>query len=192
ELARIVRACDAIPNLRTVRIHSRAPVHDPPRVTGGLVGRLIAASPVPLWFVVHTSHPRELSSGFFRAVGTLQGGGIPVLNQTVLLRGVNDDAATLGELFGALYGAGVKPYYLHHPDRVAGTARFRVTIERGLTLHRALRGRLPGPAIPEYVLDLPDGSGKFPVERLQRVREGLYRAEHADGRTSHYFDIKSV
>lgn len=192
ELAGILRACDALPQLRTVRIHSRAPVHDPPRVTSRLVGRMIAASPVPLWFVVHTSHPRELSPGFHRAVGMLQGGGIPVLNQTVLLRGVNDDPATLAELFGALYGAGVKPYYLHHPDRVAGTARFRVTIERGLALHRALRGRLPGPAIPEYVLDLPDGSGKFPVERLQRVREGLYRADHADGRASHYFDIKSV
>ncbi|MCU0225935.1 MAG: KamA family radical SAM protein [Acidobacteria bacterium] len=192
ELAGILRACDALPQLRTVRIHSRAPVHDPPRVTSRLVGRLIAASPVPLWFVVHTSHPRELSPGFYRAVGMLQGGGIPVLNQTVLLRGVNDDPATLAELFGALYGAGVKPYYLHHPDRVAGTARFRVAIERGLALHRALRGRLPGPAIPEYVLDLPDGSGKFPVERLRREREGLYCAEHADGRTSHYFDIKAV
>lgn len=192
ELARILRACDALPRLRNVRIHSRAPVHDPPRVTSRLVGRMIAASPVPIWFVVHTSHPRELSPGFYRAVGMLQGGGIPVLNQTVLLRGVNDDPATLAELFGALYGAGIKPYYLHHPDRVAGTARFRVAIEQGLAIHRALRGRLSGPAIPEYVLDLPDGRGKFPVERLERLRDGLYRAVHPDGPASHYFDIKSV
>lgn len=192
ELAQILRALDALPGLRNVRIHTRAPVHDPPRVTDRLVGRLIAASPVPIWFAVHTSHPRELSEGFYRAIRTLQGGGIPVLNQTVLLRGVNDDPATLAELFGALYGAGIKPYYLHHPDRVAGTARFRVTIERGLAIHRALRGRISGPAIPEYVLDLPDGSGKFPVERLERVRDGLYRADHGDGRASHYFDIKSV
>ena len=192
ELARILRACDALPNLRNVRIHTRAPVHDPPRVTSRLVGRMIAASPVPIWFVVHTSHPRELSAGFYRAIGTLQGGGIPVLNQTVLLRGVNDDPATLAELFGALYGAGIKPYYLHHPDRVAGTARFRVSIERGLAIHRALRGQVSGAAIPDYVLDLPDGSGKFPVERLERVRDGLYRAVHADGRASHYFDIKSA
>jgi len=189
ELAQILRALDALPGLRSVRIHTRAPVSDPPRVTDQMVGRLIAASPVPIWIAIHTSHPRELTDGFRRAVGRMQGPGISLLNQTVLLAGVNDDPATLELLFGELYALGVKPYYLHHPDRVAGAARFRVTIERGLAIHRTLRGRLPGAAIPEYVLDLPDGSGKFPVAWLERVGERLYRAPHADGRESFYFDI---
>jgi lysine 2,3-aminomutase len=141
---------------------------------------------------IHTTHPIELVEGVHQAIRRLQGGGIPLLNQTVLLAGVNDDPEVLAELFAALYAAGVKPYYLHHPDRIAGAARFRLTIERGLAIHRALRGRIPGPAIPEYVLDLPDGSGKVPVGRLERLRNRLYRAVHADGRISHYFDIKSV
>lgn len=192
ELAQILRALDAIPSLRSVRIHTRAPVSDPPRVTDQMVGRLIAASPVPLWIAVHTSHPRELTDGVRRAVGRMQGPGISLLNQTVLLGGVNDDAATLAQLFGEIYALGVKPYYLHHPDRIAGTARFRVTIERGIAIHRALRGRLPGAAIPEYVLDLPDGSGKVPVSWLEKVGDRLYRAPHADGRESFYFDINET
>jgi lysine 2,3-aminomutase len=107
-----------------------------------------------------TSEARHAVDLFLRA-------GLPVLNQTVLLRGVNDDAATLEALFRALVAARVKPYYLHHPDRVPGGGSFYVEIERGLSIYRELRQRLGGGlALPAYVIDLPDGSGKVPVESL--------------------------
>ena len=134
------------------------------------------AAPRPLWFALHATHPRELRPAFDGAVQRLLAAGIPLLDQTVLLAGVNADAAVLAELFLGLYERKVKPYYLHHPDRIAGTARFRVSIDEGLAIYRALRDRVPGPALPAYVLDLPDGSGKVPVESLVRAGERRWRA----------------
>ncbi len=188
-LAAILARLARVPRLSTVRIHTRAPVHDPDRVTNELGKTLSGASPVPPWVVMHASHPRELSPYVDAAIETLRDAGLPLLDQTVLLRGVNADENTLAELFRGLYERGIKPLYLHHPDRVAGTARFRVTVEEGLAIHRALRTVLPGPALPDYVLDLPDGSGKVPVEWLRLVEPGVYRVTHPDGRVSSYRDI---
>ena len=127
---------------------------------------------------------------FTAAISSLRAAGIGLLNQTVLLGGVNARLETLAEHFAALHALGVKPYYLHHPDRVAGTPGFRVSIEQGLALYRALRGCIPGPAMPLYVIDLPDGSGKIPVEWLNRTADGSYRIEHPSGAVSHYCDIE--
>ncbi len=161
-LAAMMAALDAIPHVAVVRVHSRVPVADPGRVTPDLVaalkpGRLAA------WIGVHCNHPRELSDAASGALARLADAGLPLLSQTVLLKGVNDDAATMEQLMRALVAARVKPYYLHHPDLVRGTGHFRVSLAEGQALMRTLRGRLSGLAQPTYVLDVPGGHGKVPV-----------------------------
>ena len=164
ELRRIVERLSSMPRLERLRVHTRAPVHDPTRVTPELAQALAAG--LPMWVVLHFDHPREVTREARAAIDVFVRAGLPVLNQSVLLAGVNDDAATLEALCRALVRARVKPYYLHHPDRVRGGGSFYVEIERGLALYRDLRGRLGGGlALPVYVIDLPDGSGKVPVEQ---------------------------
>jgi len=150
------------PHFEVVRVHTRAPITRPDRVTETLVSELRARA--PLWVVVHCNHPRELSSEVDRALGRLVDGGIPVLNQSVLLRGVNDDVGVLEALCNALVERRVFPYYLHHTDRVAGNAHLRVDLQRGRALYADLRTRLSGVALPRYVIDPPQGSGKVDAE----------------------------
>ncbi len=165
ELRRIVERLSRAPQLERLRVHTRAPVHDPARVTPELAAALSCG--LPSWIVLHFDHPREVTAETRRTVGVFLAAGLPVLNQTVLLAGVNDDAATLEALCRALVRERIKPYYLHHPDRVPGGGAFYVEIERGLAIYRELRRRLGGGlALPAYVIDLPDGSGKVAVEAL--------------------------
>lgn len=187
-LAEVLRALGEVRSLETIRIHTRAPVHEPRRVTEDLVAMLADAAPVPIWVAIHITHPRELHALFDRAVGLLRDSGIPLLSQTVLLGGVNDDARTLAELFTGIYRRGIKPYYLHHPDRVPGTARFRVSIDEGRQIVRVVRGLVPGPAMPFYVLDLPDGRGKVPVDWLVRVDRQTWRVDRGNGAVSTYVE----
>ncbi|HEX7968497.1 MAG TPA: lysine 2,3-aminomutase, partial [Stellaceae bacterium] len=116
-----------------------------------------------VYVAVHANHPRELTPAARAACLRLARAGIPLLGQSVLLKGVNDDAATLEALFRGLAAMRVKPYYLHHPDLARGTAAFRPTLAKGRALMRSLRGRLSGLCQPTYVLDLPGGHGKVPV-----------------------------
>jgi lysine 2,3-aminomutase len=160
-LGAIVRRLDAIPHVRVIRIHTRVPAADPALVTPELVAALAAEKAV--WVVLHANHARELDDAARAACARLTGAGIPMLAQTVLLAGVNDDPAGLEELFRALVGMRVKPYYLHHLDLAPGTARFRTSIETGQGLVRALRGRVSGLCQPTYVLDIPGGAGKVPI-----------------------------
>ena len=113
--------------------------------------------------VVHANHPRELTPQARQGLTRLSRAGIPLLSQTVLLRGVNDDAAVLEALFRALVAMRVKPYYLHHADLARGTAHFRTGIATGQRLVRSLRGRISGLCQPTYVLDIPGGYGKVPI-----------------------------
>ncbi|MGE5503986.1 MAG: lysine-2,3-aminomutase-like protein [Actinomycetota bacterium] len=152
----------AIGHIETVRIHTRVPVADPERVTAALVAALRAGGPT-VWLAVHVNHPRELSPAAAQALARLADAGLPLVSQTVLLKGVNDDADTLAQLMRALLRHRVKPYYLHHPDLAPGTAHFRPTLAEGRALVAALRGRLSGLAQPTYVLDIPGGAGKVPV-----------------------------
>ncbi len=153
-----------------VRIHTRAPITFPRRVDAELVGGLAARAPV--WVVVHCNHPRELAPDVDAALARLVDAGIPVLNQAVLLRGVNDDAGVLAALCTALVRRRVFPYYLHHPDRVRGNAHFRISTAEGLALWEALRARVSGVALPRYVFDPPDGSGKVDVGGPPRTDRG--------------------
>jgi lysine 2,3-aminomutase len=161
-LAELIARLDAIEHVGVIRIHSRVPIADPGRVTDELVAALRPRRAAP-WLGVHCNHPRELGAPMRRALARLADAGIPLLGQTVLLAGVNDDLETLESLLRALVAARVRPYYLHHPDLVRGTGHFRVPIARGQALMKALRGRLSGLAQPTYVLDVPGGHGKVPI-----------------------------
>lgn len=149
------------PHVPTIRIHTRAPITRPDRVTPALVEGLAARKPV--WVVVHCNHPRELSPAVDEALARLIDAGVPVLNQAVLLRGVNDRADVLVELFEGLVQRRVFPYYLHHTDHAAGNAHLRVTMEEGRLLVAAVRRRVSGVAMPRYVVDPPEGTGKVDV-----------------------------
>ena len=161
-LGELIAALDDIAHVAVIRIHSRVPVADPERVSDELLAALKPRR-ASLWLGVHCNHARELTSEARAALARLADAGIPLMGQSVLLAGVNDDVETLEQLMRALVTARVKPYYLHHPDLVRGTGHFRVSVERGRELMRALRGRLSGLAQPTYVLDVPGGHGKVPI-----------------------------
>jgi len=161
-LGDLLAALDAMPHVAVIRIHSRVPVADPGRITEELVAALRPRR-AGVWLGVHCNHARELTADARTALARLANAGLPLMAQTVLLKGVNDDVETLEQLMRALVAARVKPYYLHHPDLVRGTGHFRVSIADGQALMKALRGRLSGLAQPTYVLDVPGGHGKVPV-----------------------------
>lgn len=177
----ILRALGEMPHVAVARIHTRVPAVDPARVTPALVQAL--RSGPTCYVVLHANHARELGPEALAACARLVDGGVPMLGQTVLLRGVNDDAAVLEELFRTLVASRVKPYYLHHGDLAPGTRRFRTTLARGRELMRALRGRLSGIAQPTYVLDLPGGHGKVPAgpAYLHEEAPGRHRVTAPDG-----------
>jgi lysine 2,3-aminomutase len=160
-LGAIVRRLDEIPHVQVIRVHTRVPALDPERVTPELVAAL--SSQKAAWLVLHVNHVRELDPPARDALARIARAGIPLLAQTVLLAGVNDDPAALEELFRALVSLRVKPYYLHHLDLAPGTARFRTSIAAGQALVRGLRGRVSGLCQPTYVLDIPGGAGKLPI-----------------------------
>jgi lysine 2,3-aminomutase len=161
-LADIMRALAAIDHVKVVRIHTRLPVADPSCVDGDLVEAL-RAPPKTTWVVLHTNHARELTPAARAACGRIVDAGIPMLSQSVLLRGVNDDAASLDTLMRALVETRIKPYYLHHGDLAPGTGHFRTSIAAGQALMREMRGRVSGLCQPAYVLDIPGGHGKAPI-----------------------------
>jgi len=157
--ARLCEAIDAVrPEVPVVRIHTRAPITFPQRITPRLVSELRARAPV--WVLVHANHAIELTPSVRDALSRLVDAGVPVLNQAVLLRGVNDDVEAQVELCEALVRLWVFPYYLHHPDAAPGNASFRLSLDRGREIHEGMRRRLSGIALPTYVIDPPDGSGK--------------------------------
>jgi lysine 2,3-aminomutase len=161
-LAAIVKALAAIEHVKIIRVHTRVPVVEPARVTPALV-RALKARGKATYVVLHANHARELTPEARTACARFIDAGIPMLSQSVLLRGVNDDAATLGALMRTLVECRIKPYYLHHGDLAPGTAHWRTGLDEGQALMRALRGRLSGLCQPTYVLDIPGGHGKSPV-----------------------------
>jgi lysine 2,3-aminomutase len=158
----VTAALGGIGHVKVLRWHTRVPAVAPERVTAEFVSAL-RATPQAVWVALHVNHPRELTVEARGAIARLVDAGVAMVSQTVLLRGVNDDAATLEALFRALVEARVKPYYLHHLDRAPGTAHFRTSIAHGQGLVAGLRGRLSGLAQPTYVLDIPGGHGKVPI-----------------------------
>jgi lysine 2,3-aminomutase len=169
-LVRVVAALREIPTLDTVRLATRVPVTLPMRVTTELVRALRPYH--PLWIMTHFNHPKELTKAARRACARLADAGFPVMNQTVLLAGINDDAATLEALFRGLIRARVRPYYLLQADPVRGTAHLRTPLARGIELMAALQGRLTGIALPKLICDTPGGKGKVPLSPDYVVARG--------------------
>ncbi len=172
-LRAIIAALSAMPHIQTIRIHSRVPVADPERLTDGLASALDTDR--SLWLVVHANHAREFTPAAATALRRVRALGVPLLGQSVLLRGVNDNAASLEGLFRAMIAVRMKPYYLHQLDAAPGTARFHVPIEAGRALLESLRGRVTGLAWPTYVLDIPGGFGKVPIGPDYRQADGTVR-----------------
>jgi len=180
----------AIPHVKILRWHTRVPAVDPLRVTPDLV-QALRTEDATTYVVVHINHARELTEQARAAIARLVDAGVPMLAQTVLLRGVNDDADTLEALMRALVEARVKPYYLHQLDKAPGTSHFRCTIEQGQELVRELHERASGLAQPTYVLDIPGGHGKAPLAAPSlretedgyevRDRNGVWRRYPRDG-----------
>lgn len=158
----------AIDHVEIIRIASRTPAFCPMRVTPALIAVLKKHQPV--YLLVHFNHPRELGPAAMAAIGQLVDGGVPVLNQTVLMRGVNDDTATLAALFRHLTRLRARPYYLHQCDLAPGTAPFRVPLDRALSVYGALRGHVSGLSQPTFVVDIPGGFGKVPLHPDPIVR----------------------
>ncbi|MBV8523519.1 MAG: lysine-2,3-aminomutase-like protein [Acetobacteraceae bacterium] len=160
-LSSTVRALSDIPHIETLRVHSRVPMADPGRITDELAQAL--ETPKAMWLAIHANHAREFTAEARAAIRRVLARGIPVLGQSVLLRGVNDSLQALEDLLRAMVAARVRPYYLHQLDLAPGTSRFHVPIETGRSLLAALRGRISGLAWPTYVLDVPGGYGKVPI-----------------------------
>jgi lysine 2,3-aminomutase len=161
-LAEIMAQLAGIDHVKIIRIHTRVPVADPVRISDEMVAALKVKGAVT-WVALHANHARELTDSARAACAALVDAGIPIVSQTVLLRGVNDNAAALEALMRAFVECRIKPYYLHHGDLAPGTSHLRTTIEQGRQLMRSLRGRVSGLCQPDYVLDIPGGHGKAPV-----------------------------
>ena len=173
---------ESIPHLDIIRIHTRAPIVQPGRIDEDLTG-LFASLTKALYVVLHVNHAQEIDANVEEAFFKLSRSGAVLLSQSVLLKGVNDNADVLEALFRKLLAHRVKPYYLHHPDLAPGTGHFRVPIKEGQDIMKALRGKVTGLAYPTYVLDLPGGYGKMPLtpNYLEELTGGTYRVEDYKG-----------
>jgi len=176
-LGAVVARLSALDHVKVIRFHTRIPVVDPEAVTDELVAALKSPTQA-VWISIHANHARELTPAARAACARLVDAGLPLVSQSVLLRGVNDDPETLEALMRAFVETRIKPYYLHHGDLAPGAGHLRTGLAEGQALMRSLRGRLSGVAQPTYVLDIPGGHGKVPVgPAYVQYTEGPYRVE---------------
>ena len=187
-IAEVSDRLGAIAHVKIVRWHTRVPVTDPDRVSDALVAAL-HGNGATHWIAIHANHAREFGPDARRAIARLADAGIPLVSQSVLLKGVNDDADTLAGLMRAFVDNRIKPYYLHHPDLAPGTSHFRNTIAQGLALMTRLREQLSGLEMPAYMLDIPGGFGKVPLESDHlEISESAIRVRDLKGRWHVYAD----
>ena len=182
----ITQRLAAIAHVNVIRWHTRVPVTDPARVDDAMVAALHAPGAVT-WVAVHANHAREFAPEARAAIARLVDGGIALVSQSVLLKGVNDSEDALVDLMDAFIANRIKPYYLHHPDLAPGTSHFRVGIEEGLALMKTLRARVSGLCMPTYMLDIPGGFGKIALEsdHLEKTESG-YRVRDGAGTWHRY------
>lgn len=190
QLERFLKEFRRIPTIQRIRIHTRVPVNLPSRITPALLAlfRCYMDETHPLFVVTHFNHPQELARENIQALARLVDMGIVVRNQSVLLRGVNDSAATLRALFTQLTNCRVVPYYLHQLDLARGTSHFRVPIEEGMRLLHQLQGSVTGIALPKYMLDIPGGKGKVPLQHryVSKEEKHAYSVETYQGEIVRY------
>jgi lysine 2,3-aminomutase len=185
-LRELMERLAGIEHVRIVRFHTRVPVVEPERVDDAMVAALTASGKTT-YLAVHANHPREFSPSARLAFKRLFDGGVALISQSVLLKGVNDDVETLAALMRGFVENRIKPYYLHHPDLAPGTGHFRVSVEDGQALVTALRGRISGLAQPTYVLDIPGGYGKADIgEASIAGRDGCFTVRDWQGGEHQY------
>jgi lysine 2,3-aminomutase len=194
QLELFLRKLRAISSIIRIRIHTRVPVNLPSRITPNLIKifRSYMDAQRPIFIVTHFNHPRELAKENIEGLASLINAGIVVRNQSVLLHGVNDSVEILQRLFKSLTNIRVVPYYLHQLDLARGTGHFRVPLERGIELMKALQGTVTGIALPKYVLDIPGGKGKTPLQHqyLEKTGKQSYRVENYQGEIFAYSEPK--
>jgi lysine 2,3-aminomutase len=185
-LEKILLALRKIPHIEVIRIHTRAPCTLPQRITPRLAAMLKKFH--PLYVNTHFNHPREITPEAAAACAELADAGISLGNQTVLLKGVNDNTGVMKRLFQKLIQIRVRPYYLHHPDPVRGTGHFRVPIRKGLDIMAGIQGHTSGLCLPHYVIDMPGGGGKVPLlpEYVQGVAAGRLTVKSYGGNLYEY------
>ena len=183
----IMERLAVIPHVKIVRFHTRVPVVDPARIDAALVTAL-KASGKTTYVALHANHPREFTTEARAAIARIVDAGMVVISQTVLLKGVNDDAAVLADLMRTFVENRVKPYYLHHPDLAPGTSHFRLSLAEGRALVESLRGRVSGLCQPTYILDIPGGHGKVRADSMavEEADDGCFRVRDFSGETHVY------
>ncbi|WP_313616356.1 lysine-2,3-aminomutase-like protein [Agrobacterium sp.] len=186
-LSEIMQALKSIDHVKIVRFHTRVPVVEPQRIDDSLIEAL-RASGKTTYVALHANHPDELTKDARNACSRLVDAGIVMISQTVLLKGVNDDAVILGRLMKGFVETRIKPYYLHHPDLAPGTSHFRLSIEEGQTIVAQLRGNISGLCQPTYILDIPGGYGKAPIggSMIHSSGDGCYSVSDFNGNSHQY------
>jgi lysine 2,3-aminomutase len=181
-VAALTRALAAIAHVRLLRWHTRVPVVDPTRVTDDLAAALLAPG-VTTFIALHANHAREFTPAARSAIARLIDAGVPMVSQSVALKGVNADIDVLEELMRTFLENRIKPYYLHHPDLAPGTAHFRLSIEEGQALMQGLRARITGLGVPDYVLDIPGGYAKVSLmsSNVEKLEDGRHRLRDHEG-----------
>ncbi len=186
-LSEIMLALKAIDHVKIVRFHTRVPVVEPQRIDDALVDAL-KASGKTTYVALHANHVDELTPQARAACNRLVDAGVVMISQTVLLKGINDDATILADLMRAFVETRIKPYYLHHPDLAPGTSHFRLSIEEGQKIVAQLRGNISGLCQPTYILDIPGGYGKAPVGEsvIRQTGDGCYSVSDFTGKSHKY------
>ena len=188
-LARVMQRLGSITHVKIVRIHTRVPVVQPARIDAAMLAAL-RASGKTIYVALHANHARELSAHAVTAIKRIIGAGIPMVSQSVLLAGVNDDPLVLAQLMRRFVELRITPYYLHHPDLAPGTAHFRVPVARGRAIVSAMQAGLSGLAQPRYVLDIPGGHGKVSLgeARVVSASDTHWQVTDRLGRVHDYHD----
>ncbi|MGH1456110.1 MAG: KamA family radical SAM protein [Alphaproteobacteria bacterium] len=188
-LQKVVDSLNGIDHVRVIRIHTRIPIAQPSRIDETMLSVLKSVTK-SLQMVVHVNHVREISDAARSAISSIRGVNVSLFSQSVLLKGVNNSPYILEDLFRELTILHVVPYYLHHLDRAKGTSHFRVSIEEGKEIMRDLQGRVSGISLPKYMLDIPGGHGKVPIndESVARLKDGIYRVTDYRGCTHLYIE----
>ncbi|MFC3077920.1 lysine-2,3-aminomutase-like protein [Phenylobacterium terrae] len=181
-IAELMARLGAIEHVKVVRIHTRVPAVDPEAVTPELVAALQPPAGKAVWVALHANHADELTPAARAACARLIDAGLPMVSQTVLLKGVNDTPQALAALMRAFVETRIRPYYLHHPDLAPGTSHLRPTLEEGRAVVSALRGAVSGLAQPTYVVDLPGGRGKVPASEAWLEADAQGEPDYASAR----------
>lgn len=188
-LSYILQELDKISHVEVIRIHTRLPIVDPGKINDTLISVLKSISK-GIHIVLHVNHTQELSDKVKSSIFSLRMAGCSLFSQSVLLKNVNDNAEVLENLFRKLICLHVHPYYLHHMDRAKGTSHFRVSLERGMEIMRDLQGRVSGLCLPKYMLDIPGGYGKIPIDsaHVTRLDGATYQVVDYQGDVHLYID----